>query len=125
MTVHPLRRHPIRTPGQLVNALQIPFSDEQLSAITAPLEPAVIIAGAGSGKTTVMAARVVWLVGTGQVALHLPGQRGIRIEQPLQNVHGREPNALSGRFPSWLFPSSQIFSPEMFVNSGVWLFVIT
>ena len=67
MTVHPLRRHPIRTPGQLVNALQIPFSDEQLSAITAPLEPAVIIAGAGSGKTTVMAARVVWRVGTGQV----------------------------------------------------------
>ena len=61
MTVHPLRRHPIRTPGQLVNALQIPFSDEQLSAITAPLEPAVIIAGAGSGKTTVMAARVVWI----------------------------------------------------------------
>ena len=28
-----------------------------------PLEPAVVIAGAGSGKTTVMAARVVWLVG--------------------------------------------------------------
>lgn len=26
------------------------------------------MAGAGSGKTTVMAARVVWLVGTGQVA---------------------------------------------------------
>lgn len=28
----------------------------------------MIVAGAGSGKTTVMAARVVWLVGTGQVA---------------------------------------------------------
>ena len=27
-----------------------------------------MIAGAGSGKTTVMAARVVWLVATGQVA---------------------------------------------------------
>ena len=27
----------------------------------------MIIAGAGSGKTTVMAARVVWLVGTGAV----------------------------------------------------------
>ena len=40
---------------------------EQLAAITAPLEPGVIIAGAGSGKTTVMAARVVWLVGTGAV----------------------------------------------------------
>ena len=37
------------------------------TAITAPLEPAVVIAGAGSGKTTVMAARVVWLVATGQV----------------------------------------------------------
>ena len=44
-----------------------PFSDQQLEAITAPLEPGVIIAGAGSGKTTVMAARVVWLVGTGAV----------------------------------------------------------
>ena len=28
----------------------------------------MIVAGAGSGKTTVMAARVVWLVGTGHVA---------------------------------------------------------
>lgn len=48
--------------------LGIPFSEEQLAAITAPLAPGVIIAGAGTGKTTVMAARVVWLVGTGQVA---------------------------------------------------------
>jgi DNA helicase-2/ATP-dependent DNA helicase PcrA len=40
------------------------FSPPQVAAITAPLDrPAVIIAGAGSGKTTVMAARVVWLVG--------------------------------------------------------------
>lgn len=57
----------MRNVDELVAALGIPFSDEQLAAITAPLEPAVIIAGAGSGKTTVMAARVVWLVGTGQV----------------------------------------------------------
>jgi len=51
----------------LSDALGLSFSAEQLSAITAPLEPGVIIAGAGSGKTTVMAARVVWLVGTGAV----------------------------------------------------------
>ena len=57
----------MRTTDELCAALQIPFSDEQLAAITAPLEPSVVIAGAGSGKTTVMAARVVWLVGTGQV----------------------------------------------------------
>lgn len=57
----------LSTPEQLCDALGIAFSQEQLECITAPLEPAVIIAGAGSGKTTVMAARVVWLVGTGQV----------------------------------------------------------
>jgi len=57
----------LRTPSDLVEALGLPFSDQQLAAITAPLEPGVIIAGAGSGKTTVMAARVVWLVGTGRV----------------------------------------------------------
>jgi len=51
--------------------MELPFSTEQLDAITAPLAPSVIVAGAGTGKTTVMAARVVWLVGTGQVE---PGQ---------------------------------------------------
>ncbi|MGH3589381.1 MAG: UvrD-helicase domain-containing protein, partial [Pseudonocardia sp.] len=48
--------------------LGIPFTPEQTACITAPPAPQVIVAGAGSGKTTVMAARVVWLVGTGQVA---------------------------------------------------------
>lgn len=55
------------TRAGLAGLLGIPFSDQQLDAICAPLEPGVIIAGAGSGKTTVMAARVVWLVVTGQV----------------------------------------------------------
>jgi DNA helicase II / ATP-dependent DNA helicase PcrA len=45
-----------------------PLSDQQFAAVTAPLAPQVVIAGAGSGKTTVMAARVVWLVATGRVA---------------------------------------------------------
>ncbi len=44
-----------------------PPSEQQWRAITAPLAPAVVIAGAGSGKTTLMAARVVYLVLTGQV----------------------------------------------------------
>ncbi|MBT2472852.1 ATP-dependent helicase [Streptomyces sp. ISL-66] len=39
-----------------------------MACVTAPAAPQVIVAGAGSGKTTVMAARVVWLVGTGAVA---------------------------------------------------------
>jgi DNA helicase-2/ATP-dependent DNA helicase PcrA len=57
----------LRDPDDLRAVLGVPYSDEQMAAITAPLEPAVIVAGAGSGKTTVMAARVVWLVGTGAV----------------------------------------------------------
>ncbi len=38
---------------------------EQAAVIAAPLEPGVVIAGAGSGKTETMAARVVWLVANG------------------------------------------------------------
>ncbi|WP_212908767.1 ATP-dependent DNA helicase [Streptomyces sp. TS71-3] len=57
----------ITDPEQLKELLGIPFTPEQTACITAPPAPQVIVAGAGSGKTTVMAARVVWLVGTGQV----------------------------------------------------------
>lgn len=61
-------RQRIETPGDLARVLGVPYTEEQLTAITAPLEPGVIVAGAGSGKTTVMAARVVWLVASGRVA---------------------------------------------------------
>src|SRR6187549_4192648 len=57
----------ISDPEQLKELLGIPFTPEQTACIIAPPAPQVIIAGAGSGKTTVMAARVVWLVGTGAV----------------------------------------------------------
>ncbi|TWG89927.1 DNA helicase-2/ATP-dependent DNA helicase PcrA [Nocardioides sp. J9] len=61
--------HGIHTPEDLQAAMQAKFppSPEQWRAITAPLSPVVVIAGAGSGKTTLMAARVVYLVLTGQV----------------------------------------------------------
>lgn len=39
-----------------------PLSDEQWTAVSSPAEPSAIVAGAGSGKTTVMSARVLWLV---------------------------------------------------------------
>jgi DNA helicase-2/ATP-dependent DNA helicase PcrA len=57
----------ISSPGDLRQVIGIGFSDQQLAAITAPMEPGLVVAGAGTGKTTVMAARVVWLVATGQV----------------------------------------------------------
>ncbi|WP_461003852.1 ATP-dependent helicase [Streptomonospora sediminis] len=40
---------------------------EQADVIAAPLEPGVVIAGAGSGKSETMAGRVVWLVANGLV----------------------------------------------------------
>nr|WP_269330127.1 ATP-dependent DNA helicase [Kineosporia babensis] len=40
---------------------------EQVAVIEAPLEPLLVVAGAGSGKTETMAARVVWLVANGLV----------------------------------------------------------
>ncbi|WP_166983338.1 ATP-dependent DNA helicase [Paramicrobacterium fandaimingii] len=37
-------------------------TDEQVVVIEAPLEPALVVAGAGSGKTETMANRIVWLL---------------------------------------------------------------
>src|SRR4051812_20702227 len=48
--------------------LEYPPTDEQAAVIESPLAPTVVIAGAGSGKTETMAARVVWLVAKGMVA---------------------------------------------------------
>jgi DNA helicase-2/ATP-dependent DNA helicase PcrA len=43
-------------------------TDEQTAIIESwPLEPSVVIAGAGSGKTETMSARVLWLVANGYV----------------------------------------------------------
>lgn len=42
-------------------------SIEQWAAITAPLEPSIIVAGAGTGKTTTMASRISYLIATGAV----------------------------------------------------------
>lgn len=53
--------------SSISSVVGIPFSQEQLEAITTGLEPCVVIAGAGTGKTSVMAARVVWLVMSGMV----------------------------------------------------------
>lgn len=59
----------ITTPEELREATRgdFTFSAQQFAAIAAPLAPGVVVAGAGSGKTTVMAARVAYLVLTGQV----------------------------------------------------------
>jgi DNA helicase-2/ATP-dependent DNA helicase PcrA len=54
----------VRDEHHLRELLRIDYTPAQMAAIIADIDqPSAIIAGAGSGKTTVMAARVVWLVG--------------------------------------------------------------
>ena len=60
--VPPLPTVPEPTGAYLRPLLEIEFTDEQLAVASAPLDPLLVVAGAGSGKTAVMAARVVHLV---------------------------------------------------------------
>ncbi|MEU7279719.1 UvrD-helicase domain-containing protein [Streptomyces sp. NPDC045431] len=97
-------------PEQLKELLGIPFTPEQTACITAPPAPQVIVAGAGSGKTTVMAARVVWLVGTGQVAPEqvlgltftnkAAGELAERVRKALVRAGITDPDVISPSHPS-------------------------
>ena len=51
-------------PASLLRGL----NPEQLAAVTLPARPALILAGAGSGKTRVLTTRIAWLLQTGQVS---------------------------------------------------------
>src|SRR5947208_11610276 len=54
---------PGQTPTLLAN-----LNPEQLAAVTLPQRHALILAGAGSGKTRVLTTRIAWLIHTGQVS---------------------------------------------------------
>jgi DNA helicase-2/ATP-dependent DNA helicase PcrA len=68
-----------------------------ISALTNPLEPAVVIAGAGSGKTETMAARVVYLVANQIIKPNevlgltftrkAAGELNVRIRKRLKQLH--------------------------------------
>jgi DNA helicase-2/ATP-dependent DNA helicase PcrA len=57
---------PRYTPLELARLLRLHApTPEQTAIIAAPVEPLLVVAGAGSGKTETMASRVVWLVANG------------------------------------------------------------
>ena len=69
---------------------------EQQAVIEAPLVPALVVAGAGSGKTETMANRVVWLLANGHVEVSqvlgltftrkAAGELGERIEKRIRQL---------------------------------------
>ncbi|AOS78384.1 MULTISPECIES: UvrD-helicase domain-containing protein [Hydrogenophaga] len=57
---------PLDTPPN-ASPLVAGLNPEQAAAVTLPAEHALILAGAGSGKTRVLTTRIAWLLQTGQV----------------------------------------------------------
>ncbi len=89
---------------------QFPPTAEQTAVIEAPLAPALVVAGAGSGKTETMAGRVVWLVANGFVrrdevlgltfTRKAAGELAERIQRRLQRLSEFERAGLLAHLPA-------------------------
>ena len=90
----------MRTAAQIADLLgQHAPTDEQAAIIEAPLEPLLVVAGAGSGKTETMAARVVYLIANGLVepdrilgltfTRKAAGELSDRVRARLRSLRGR------------------------------------
>ena len=109
------------TPTQLFTALgekHMP-TDQQEKVITAPLKPTLVVAGAGSGKTATMSARVTYLVASGQVD---PSQvLGLTFtRKATHELRERIENRLGQlyRYPGWT-PSSARSNAAAQVSGGL------
>ncbi len=100
------------TPAQLARLLGAAEpTAEQAAVIGAPLRPMAVIAGAGSGKSETMAARLVWLVANGLIrpervlgltftrkaAAELAGRVRSRLDGLRRSGRGGRPDGAGGR----------------------------
>jgi DNA helicase-2/ATP-dependent DNA helicase PcrA len=60
--------HDAPAPPPVAGTLLRGLNPEQLAAVTLPPRPALILAGAGSGKTRVLTTRIAWLISNGMVS---------------------------------------------------------
>lgn len=60
--------HEAGLPPPVDDGLLRGLNPEQLAAVTLPPQPALILAGAGSGKTRVLTTRIAWLISHGMVS---------------------------------------------------------
>ncbi|MCU1549509.1 MAG: ATP-dependent helicase [Glaciihabitans sp.] len=83
--------------NQIADALGRPRpTDQQRAVIESPLQPALVVAGAGSGKTETMANRVLWLLANGKVrpseilgltfTRKAAGELGVRIRERIAEL---------------------------------------
>ena len=109
------------TPAQLFTALgekHMP-TDQQEKVITAPLKPTLVVAGAGSGKTATMSARVTYLVASGQVdpsqvlGLTFTRKATHELSERIENRLGQ-----LYRYPGWT-PSSARSNAAAQVSGGL------
>lgn len=93
----PGARRPVLSAARIAELLERPSpTPEQVEVIESPLRPSLVVAGAGSGKTETMAARVVWLLANGLVAPEqvlgltftrkAAGELGDRVRQRLRHL---------------------------------------
>ena len=82
-------------------------SDEQTDAIEAPLTPQLLVAGAGAGKTTVMAHRILHVVQSGQaradqiLALTFTNKAAQHLKQRVREVLGPDADATIATYHSF------------------------